>query len=126
MFKNGFSVHFIVRKIEHSIDFYTTVLGFELLEQKSTSFAVLSGGPVKLYISAVGARGDSLLEKDKGLGAKFQVEVDNVDEFYENVKSLVPHKITQELSTYPYGWRAFSVTDYDGYEWTLYSEVVDK
>ena len=125
MFADKFSVHLIVRKVEQSIDFYTTVLDFELKKSKGAVpvFAKLSAGSVDLYLSAVGVRGDSLLEKNKGMGAKLQVEVTDVDEYYEYVKSKVPHKITQELSTYDYGWRMFSVTDWDGYEWAFYKTV---
>ena len=125
MFDDSFSVHLIVKDVEQSIDFYTSVLKFAVIERKGepSFFAILEAGPAKLHLSAVGVRGDSLLEKTKGLGVKFQVKVMDVDGFYEHAKGLVPHKITQELSTYDYGWRLFSVTDWDGYEWAFYETV---
>ncbi|MCD4656322.1 MAG: VOC family protein [Planctomycetes bacterium] len=121
-----FSIHLIVNKLEESISFYTEILEFKLMKTRGEPifFAYLDNNVISLYLSSVGTRGDSLLRKSKGLGAKFQIRILNVDKFYEHVKSCVPFKITQELSEYEFGWKLFSVTDFDGYEWTFY-EIID-
>ncbi len=125
MTNKTFSVHLIVNDLEESISFYTDILEFKLIQTRGMPifFAQLDNGIIVLYLSSVGARGDSLLRKKKGIGAKFQIRILNVDKFYEQVKSSVPFKITQELSEFEFGWKLFSVTDFDGYEW-MYYEII--
>ena len=127
MTNQTFSVHLIVNDIEESISFYTDILEFKLINTRGEPifFAQLDNGIIVLYLSSVGTRGDSLLRKSKGIGAKFQIRILNVDKFYEHVKSLIPFKITQDLAEFEFGWKLFSVTDFDGYEW-LYYEIINK
>jgi len=122
MTNNQFSIHLIVNDLSESLNFYTDILNFKLVNLRGEPpfFAQLSSDSMHVHLSEVGARGDSLLKKSKGIGVKFQIEHSNVDKLYKHVKTHLPFKITQELSDFDFGWRLFSVTDFDGYEWSFY------
>jgi uncharacterized glyoxalase superfamily protein PhnB len=60
--------------------------------------------------------------KPKGTGIYTYVEVDDVDQYFEEIKKngVVPHA---EPKTWPWGKREFVVKDPDGYKFVFYSSV---
>ncbi len=45
------TIRYLVNEVNISIEFYTKHLGFELIEQRGTAFAVVAKGDLKLWLS---------------------------------------------------------------------------
>ena len=48
---------------------------------------------------------------EPSIHANFQMEVEDVEAFYQHVVAVAPDSVTHPLFTRPYGWRMFRITD---------------
>jgi catechol 2,3-dioxygenase-like lactoylglutathione lyase family enzyme len=108
-----------VSDMPKSIDFYTTVLGFERLKGEPTYVSVRSGSVV------IGLGPAAKLPKQhhfnpevqkarRGLGAEIVLEVDNVESYFEKVEAS-GYKILTPLQKRSWGATDFRIADPDGY-----------
>jgi len=112
-----------VSSIERSVDFYQEKLGFDL------GFAMTGDGGRMLHASVVnggvklmlGYRAPSA-EQRLGGGAELYTYVDDVDQYYEQVRSAGA-PVTHEIEDQFWGDRIFTVTDPDGYVLTFAQTV---
>jgi catechol 2,3-dioxygenase-like lactoylglutathione lyase family enzyme len=79
------SVRYFVDDVDAAIDFYTGLLGFEMVMHPAPPFAMLSRGDLRLLLSAPGggpgggaAMPDGRLPEPGGWN-RFQLEVDDLD-----------------------------------------------
>jgi catechol 2,3-dioxygenase-like lactoylglutathione lyase family enzyme len=109
-----------VTDMEKSIDFYTTVLGFERLKGEPTYVPVRSGSVV------IGLGPAATLPKQhhfnpevqngrRGLGTEIVLEVDDIQAFFEKVKASGYKKVSSPLRKQTWGATDFRLVDPDGY-----------
>jgi catechol 2,3-dioxygenase-like lactoylglutathione lyase family enzyme len=114
-----------VRDFAVSLEFYTQVLGFDVLYQRSEEgFAFLTLGMVQLMIDQIGLGRTwqtAVFEYPLGRGINFQITVDNLDVILENIsQQQIPLFMQVEERWYrkgnvEVGNRQFLVQDPDGY-----------
>lgn len=124
MFKfNGLIPEMSVSNIEKSLHFYLSILLFKLeYERKEDKFALISLNNSQIMIEEINGYWETgELSYPFGRGINFQIEVDNIDELYENIKKHdYPIKIDIEENWYRaddklVGQKEFLVMDPDGY-----------
>ena len=124
MFKfNGLIPEMSVSNIEKSLHFYLNILLFKLeYERKEDKFALISLNNSQIMIEEINGYWETgELSYPFGRGINFQIEVDNIDELYENIKKHdYPIKIDIEENWYRVdnkliGQKEFLVMDPDGY-----------
>lgn len=108
-----------VDDVQRSVDFYTGVLGFDLV-YGDASYATVQGGQVRLGIgpkSGLGAGhyfNPELGDERVGLGVEIVIEVDDVQNAYDAVCAAGwPRE--SELAEQDWGLTDFRVADPDGY-----------
>ena len=107
---------------DQSVDFYTSVLGFEV-NRLDESYASLTCGHVTLGLgrqAALPESGDGpgftqeRLARDHGAGVEIVLETPDLDALYERVRRS-GHPLAAPMQDRPWGLRDFRVTDPDGY-----------
>jgi catechol 2,3-dioxygenase-like lactoylglutathione lyase family enzyme len=108
-----------------SREFYTHILGFSVAYQREEEgFAFLELGEAQIMIDTIGVGRDwttAEIEYPLGRGMNLQIEVDNVDALYKNLKvHQIPLFLEMEEKWYrtnnkESGNRQFLVQDPDGY-----------
>ncbi len=109
-----------VSDLPKSIDFYTRVLGFERQPGDPTYVPVRSGAVVIGLGPAAGLPkqhpfNPELQTARRGLGAEIVLEVDDVERYFERVKSSGYQAIRAPLRKQPWGLTDFRLSDPDGY-----------
>lgn len=84
-------VRYIVNSVDDAIVFYTQKLGFTVDFHPAPGFAALSKDNLKLYLNQprVGGAGQAMPDgaiPSPGGWNRFQIEVDNLEEFVEKLK----------------------------------------
>ncbi|MGE2735017.1 VOC family protein [Mycolicibacterium vaccae] len=80
-----FSVRYIVRDVDETVDFYTRHLGFELLMRPGPGFALLRRGELRLLLNVpeggggAGQRTSGGQLPQPGGWNRFQLQVENLD-----------------------------------------------
>lgn len=124
MFKfNGLIPELSVSNIDKSLHFYLNILLFKLeYERKEDKFALLSLNSAQIMIEEINGYWETgELSYPFGRGINFQIEVDNIDELYENIKKHeYPIKIEIQDNWYRLdnkltGQKEFLIMDHDGY-----------
>jgi PhnB protein len=113
-----------VSSIERSVEFYQEKLGFDL------GFAMTGDGGRMVHASIVngavtimlGYKNPADADQRLGGGAVLYTYVDDVDEYYERVRSSGA-TLTEEIVDQYWGDRTFTVTDPDGYVLTFAQTV---
>ncbi|MFT0713415.1 VOC family protein [Flagellimonas lutimaris] len=107
--------------MKKSVDFYTGILGFTMEgEQINYSYQPVKRGNVIFGIGPLSKLSDdhhfnpNLNNIQKGYGVEIVLEVDNVAEVYEKVKSS-GYPVDVPLTTQSWGLTDFRVVDPDGY-----------
>ena len=107
---------------DRSVDFYTSVLGFEV-RRLDESYALLACGDVTI---GIGRQTDlpetgagpgftqQRLARDHGAGVEIVLETPDLDAMYERVQRS-GHPLAAPLQDRPWGLRDFRVADPDGY-----------
>ena len=107
---------------DRSVDFYTSVLGFDV-QRLDESHALLTCGQVTLGLGRqadLPETGDGpgftqqRLERDHGAGVEIVLETPELDALYERVRRS-RYPLAAPLQDRPWGLRDFRVTDPDGY-----------
>jgi len=85
------NIRYIVNNVDESILFYTQKLGFTLDFHPAPGFAALSKDHLKLYLNQPGSGGAGQAMPDgttpsPGGWNRFQVEIDNLEDFVEKLK----------------------------------------
>jgi predicted enzyme related to lactoylglutathione lyase len=105
-----------VRDLDHSIAFYTNVLGFETaIESRAHGFAMVRRGGAMLGLQG-GSDDDALRATREMIAA--QIWVNDLDAYWDEIRSrlegLPPGRIRAPFRQ-PYGVREFHVKDPDGF-----------
>ena len=110
-----------VRDVDATIDFYSRVLGFELVRKEPDDYASLRCGRVVLGIGPVSklpAEGgyitQGIADLRRGLGVEIVLEVDDVDGWHNRVLAS-GYPILEPLQERPWGLSGFRIADPDGY-----------
>ena len=107
---------------DRSVDFYTSVLGFEV-QRLDESHALLTCGQVTLGLGRqadLPENGDGpgftqqRLERDHGAGVEIVLETTDLDLLYERVRRS-RYPLAAAMQDRPWGLRDFRVADPDGY-----------
>ena len=116
-----------VRDVKKTIAFYTKKLGFEIGNifpdaEKPEYVDLAMDGLVLMFLPAsefgIGP------EEKLGLGVNFYLQIDQeIDEYYSELKKRKV-KMTADIKDEPFGIRAFTVTDPDGYLLT-FNQVIE-
>ena len=119
-----------VQDMDATIDFYSRVLGFELVRKDPGNYASLRCGRVLFGIGPVSklpekggyfTRGISDLRK--GLGAEIIIEGDDVVRWHVQVVAS-DYPILESLQERPWGLTDFRIADPDGYYLRLTSRAL--
>lgn len=130
MFKK-LSPNLMVKDISETVDFYTNNLDFELVmavpetqdgmdtsldENKRYVWAQVKSDNVEIMLQEEGSlKKDVTALSDAYIGASvsFYIEVENIEELYNNIKGNVD--VVKELETSWYGMNEFYIRDNNGY-----------
>jgi len=85
----GVSVRYIAENVDDAIEFYRDRLGFEVEMHPAPGFASLTKGDLRLFLNAPGAGGAGTAggTPEPGGWNRFQIEVEDLDEFVEGLQS---------------------------------------
>lgn len=135
MYWNKIIPELSVTNLENSLKFYKTI-GFKLeYERPENKFAFISLGQIQFMLQEITDNDKwnvSPLTYPFGNGINFQLEVDNLDEIYNNLKSN-KYEITFDIEENWYrqdskllGNREFLIQDPDGYLLRLFQDLGEK
>lgn len=128
---NKLTPNFQVKDIKETVNFYQSVLGFSLImavpetqdaiEQfvadiKEYVYALVSKDKVEMMFQRSDSfKSDVKMAKDISLGASvsFYIEIDGLDNFYDEIKDKVSEITEPKLAWY--GMKEFYVKDPNGY-----------
>lgn len=120
----------VVKSIKESVDFYVSVLGFELVNSVGDGDNLVwanvmwPGSEMEVMFMTPESMGEELPEfKTKKIDASIvlYLELDGLDELYEKIRDRV--EIVGEKHTTLYGSKEFSIRDNSGYV-LMFSERV--
>lgn len=114
---------FTVNDLQRSIAFYTDVLGFVVGERWTNDSGTLTGVMLKAGACELGLSQDDWAkgrDRVKGAGVRIWTEtVQDIDTLGGRVRSA-GWKLTEEPHDQPWGGRALSLDDPDGYHLTVF------
>jgi uncharacterized glyoxalase superfamily protein PhnB len=88
----------------------------EMPRDKSLAFALLKNGNVEIMFQTIENLGEDITtfkEMKVGASVSFYFDIDNVGDYYENLKGKA--EIVKELHITWYGRQEFYIRDYNGY-----------
>ncbi len=135
MFWNKIIPEFSVTNLEKSLDFYKTA-GFKIeYDRPENKFAFISLGEIQLMLQELTANEKwnvGELTYPFGNGINFQLEVENVEQIYNNLKKA-NYKIAFEIEENWYrqddkllGNKEFLIQDPDGYLLRFFEDLGEK
>ena len=66
---------------------------------------------------------DEFTDTRVGVGIHLQIQVDDVDEFYDTAWTRGPSSsVSGEPTDQSWGWREFALRDPDGFVWSIYQD----
>lgn len=128
---NKLTPNFQVKDIKETVNFYQSVLGFSLImavpetqdaieqfvaDTKEYIYALVSKDKVEMMFQRSDSfKSDVKMAKDISLGASvsFYMEIDGLDNFYDEIKDKVSEITEPKLAWY--GMKEFYVKDPNGY-----------
>ena len=123
------SVFLYVKDVRRSLEFYKEVVGAQVVQAHAEhegaplSLAILRLGSFTLIIQPQEPHAEDFNDTRLGVGIHLQIQVDNVDEFYQHCmdeKAFL--SVLGEPTDQPWGWREFALRDPDGYVWSIYQD----
>ena len=119
----------MVKNVNESITFYTTLLGFSLIqtvpENGDFEWGFVQKDSVFIMFQKEASIKEEYPELERqctGGGLTFYIKVSNLSEFYEKIKNDV--KIVHDLHKTPYGANVFAITDPDGFI-LVFSDILE-
>lgn len=125
------TTNLMVEDVNHTVDFYSNVLGFEFVmgvlkgsqdivttwqKDKALNYAMMKAGDVEIMFQSE----ESMKEDIPGFNAgqiggslTLYIEVDDIEDLYSKVKDGV--KVEKELEYTFYGMQEFYIRDCNGY-----------
>ena len=111
----------IVASVERSLEFYTSVLGFErgltVPDQPPLVFASVVSGPVEIFFNDTAAvlkeHPEAAGRPIVAMGNSMFIEVEGIGALHDRIGERA--KIVMPLKDQWYGMREFSIEDLDGY-----------
>lgn len=121
----------MVKDVKETVEFYQQNLGFKLImavpetqdgilneipEDKKVVYALVKNGDVEIMFQAEDSfKEDVSVLKEIKIGASctFYIELENLDDFYKNIKDKVD--VVKDLFTTWYGMKEFYIRDINGY-----------
>ena len=110
----------MVEDVNGTIDFYTNILGFEVLatvpETGQFNWAMLKQGNVEIQLQVRASLSEEIPSfRDKPIGGALTLYIgmDGIQELYERLKDKVT--IVQDMHTTFYGTREFAIGDSNGF-----------
>lgn len=123
------SVFLYVKDVRRSLEFYNEVVGAEVVqvhaehENAPYSLAILRLGGFTLMIHPQEPHAEEFADARLGVGIHLQLQVDNVDEFYQHcLDEGAILSVSGEPSDQDWGWREFALRDPDGFVWSIYQD----
>jgi uncharacterized glyoxalase superfamily protein PhnB len=118
---------FYVTDINATVDFYEK-LGFSTAKHEKTIAEMRLGDMTLQFIDKATAKNQNesfqndAFGEPKGLGIYINIEVDNVDEYYNSLieKGLNPSTTPKE---WPWGHKEFVIRDLDKYKLVIYQKI---
>jgi uncharacterized glyoxalase superfamily protein PhnB len=115
---------FTVGDLQHSIGFYTDVLGF-VVSERWTDGTLLKGVMLKAGVCELGLSQDDWekgKDRRKGEGVRVWCEtLQDLDALAKRIKAA-GFALTEEPKEQPWGARSFSLDDPDGFHLTFFRE----
>lgn len=97
--------------IKQTIEFYTNLLGFELMEyNEAWQWASLKKDDVQIML---GVMNEHITLKEPGFSGSLYINVTNVDELWEQLKDKT--KICYAIENFDWQMREFAIYDNNGY-----------
>jgi uncharacterized glyoxalase superfamily protein PhnB len=114
-----------VADLPRSIKFYTEALGFFIGDRYTDKGGALQGVTLKAGVCEIGLSQDDWAKgRDRQRGGAMRIyctTVQDVDQLAARVKAA-GYQLTAEPYEQPWGGRAFSVADPDGFQLTIYRQ----
>jgi glyoxylase I family protein len=84
------TIRYLVKEMENSIEFYTKYLGFELVEQMGSAFAIVSKDGLSLWLSGSQTSAARSMpdgrKPEPGGWNRFVIEVENIETLVGSMK----------------------------------------
>ena len=110
----------VVSRVQSSLAFYEDVLGFTrgitVPEQPPFVFASVTSGPVEIFFNDAKPASEeypSLAGKPPGLTGTLFIEVEKIEELYDDLKART--QVVMPFVVQWYGMKEFAIADPDGY-----------
>jgi uncharacterized glyoxalase superfamily protein PhnB len=123
------SVFLYAKDVRRSMEFYNEVVGAKIQELHAEqegapySLAILRLGTFTLMIHPQEPHADEFTDTRVGVGIHLQLQVPNVDEFYQHCMDQgAILSLSGEPTDQSWGWREFALRDPDGYVWSVYED----
>jgi len=85
------TIRYLVKDVDSSIAFYTKHLGFELIQQMGTAFAIVAKGDLNLWLSGPQTSAARPMpdgrKPEAGGWNRFVIEVDDIESLVTSMKS---------------------------------------
>ncbi|MHC4586369.1 MAG: VOC family protein [Planctomycetota bacterium] len=136
------TTNMMVEDVGHTVDFYSEVLGFELVmgvpensqeivttrqKDQALGFAIMKCGNIEMMFQAKQSLTKEIPElsgMDIGGSLTFYIEVKDVRELYAKLKDKVT--IVKDMQTTFYGMQEFYIRDCNGYILTFAGEIQEQ
>jgi uncharacterized glyoxalase superfamily protein PhnB len=116
---NKLTIEMMVKDVKKTVDYYVSTLGFTLTNHVGDSpiiWAQINFGEIAIMMMEEKALSEDIADfKGKTIGGSVVlfIEMEGIEEFYENVKDKA--EIVQEFHTTNYGTMEFAMKDVNGY-----------
>jgi uncharacterized glyoxalase superfamily protein PhnB len=123
------SAFLYVKDVRRSLEFYNEVVGADVIEVHAEnetaplSLAILRIGQFTLMLHPQEPHAEEFADTRMGVGIHLQLQVPNVDEFYQHcLDEGAILGVSGEPTDQNWGWREFALRDPDGYVWSIYED----
>ena len=106
--------------LDRTVDFYTTVLNFELLRDErehASPYVHMGRGAVRVGALAHVSGLDETVRRPP-VGVELVLEIDDLDSERARV-GATGWPLREDVTERPWGWRDFRLLDPDGYYWRI-------
>jgi len=123
------SAFLYVKDVRRSLEFYNEVVGAEVVqihaeeENGPYTLAIVRIGHFTLMLHPQEPHAEEFTDTRLGVGIHLQLQVDDVDAFYQNcLDQGAMLSVSGEPTDQDWGWREFALRDPDGFVWSVYQD----